>query len=270
MVKSPGEVRRLERAAQIAEDGVAAVLPMLKAGVTEREAAHVFEAEILRRGASPFFTVITFGERAALADVSPSERARPGRDGPLRPRLRVRGLSLGHRADGRARYGLGQAGPVLRSGPGRGAGGDRGDEAGGAGERDLRARHEGDPRAGDPPLPAKSRGTRHRARALRSAHDQWSHRDAARAGRSSAWRPRTTSTPGVGSRWRTRWRSSRAAPGCSPGRAGSSGSSEARRAPVAARNIAAGIAGAWQHGPPRPRARGVSATTRSPPAGTAS
>jgi Xaa-Pro aminopeptidase len=75
MVKSPGEVRRLERAAQIAEDGVAAVLPMLKAGVTEREAAHVFEAEILRRGASPFFTVITFGERAALADVSASERA---------------------------------------------------------------------------------------------------------------------------------------------------------------------------------------------------
>jgi Xaa-Pro dipeptidase len=75
MVKSPEEVRRLERAAQIAEDGVAAVLAMLKAGVTEREAAHVYEQEVLRHGASPFFTVITIGERAALADVYPSERA---------------------------------------------------------------------------------------------------------------------------------------------------------------------------------------------------
>jgi Xaa-Pro dipeptidase len=75
MVKSPEEVRRLERAAQIAEDGVAAVLGMLKAGVSEREAAHVYEQEVLRRGASPFFTVITIGERAALADVYPAERA---------------------------------------------------------------------------------------------------------------------------------------------------------------------------------------------------
>ncbi len=75
MVKSPEEVARLERAAQIAEDGVAAVLAMLKPGVTERDAALVYEQEVLRRGASPFFTVITIGERAALADVHPSDRA---------------------------------------------------------------------------------------------------------------------------------------------------------------------------------------------------
>jgi Xaa-Pro aminopeptidase len=75
MVKSPDEVRRLERAALIAEDGVAAVLGMLKAGVTEREAATVFEQEVLRKGAQPFFTVVTMGERAALADVYASERA---------------------------------------------------------------------------------------------------------------------------------------------------------------------------------------------------
>ncbi|HXJ80045.1 MAG TPA: Xaa-Pro peptidase family protein [Candidatus Methylomirabilis sp.] len=74
-VKSPEEVARLERAALIAEDGIAAVLSMLKPGVTEAEAAHVYEQEVLRRGASPFFTVITMGERAALADVYPSERA---------------------------------------------------------------------------------------------------------------------------------------------------------------------------------------------------
>jgi Xaa-Pro dipeptidase len=74
-VKSPEEIGRLERAAQVAEDGVAAVLAMLKPGVTEAEAAHVYEQEVLRRGASPFFTVITMGERAALADVYPSGRA---------------------------------------------------------------------------------------------------------------------------------------------------------------------------------------------------
>jgi Xaa-Pro aminopeptidase len=75
MIKSADEVRRLERAALIAEDGVAAVLDMLKAGVTERDAALVFEQEVLRRGAQPFFTVVTMGERAALADVYASERA---------------------------------------------------------------------------------------------------------------------------------------------------------------------------------------------------
>jgi len=75
MVKSTEEVRRLERAALIAEDGVAAILGMLKPGVTEREAATVFEQEVLRKGAQPFFTVVTMGERAALADVYASERA---------------------------------------------------------------------------------------------------------------------------------------------------------------------------------------------------
>ena len=75
MVKSREEIRRLERAALIAEDGVAAVLGMLKAGVTEREAALAFEQEILRKGAQPFFTVVTMGERAALADVYASDRA---------------------------------------------------------------------------------------------------------------------------------------------------------------------------------------------------
>ena len=74
-IKSAEEVRRLERAALIAEDGVAAILGMLKAGVTEREAAMVFEGEVVRRGAQPFFTVVTMGHRAALADVYASDAA---------------------------------------------------------------------------------------------------------------------------------------------------------------------------------------------------
>ena len=79
MVKGPDEVAALEKAALIAEDGIAAVLKMLAPGVTERQAAQVYEAEVLRKGAQPFFTVVTIGERAALADVHPTDRAlRPG------------------------------------------------------------------------------------------------------------------------------------------------------------------------------------------------
>jgi Xaa-Pro aminopeptidase len=76
MVKSPEEVRRLEGAARIAEDGIAAIFAMLKPGVTEREAASAFEQEVIRRGAQTFFTVVTIGpHRGALADVYASETA---------------------------------------------------------------------------------------------------------------------------------------------------------------------------------------------------
>ena len=79
MVKSPEEVRRLEKAARIAEDGIAAIWGMLKAGVTEREAAIAFEQEVIRQGAQTFFTVVTVGNRAALADVYASDTAlKPG------------------------------------------------------------------------------------------------------------------------------------------------------------------------------------------------
>ncbi len=75
MVKSPAEVARLERAAQIAEAGIGAVLAMLVPGVTERDAVRAYESEVVRQGASPYFSVITIGERAALADVYPTDRA---------------------------------------------------------------------------------------------------------------------------------------------------------------------------------------------------
>jgi len=79
MVKSPEEVRRLEKAARIAEDGIAAIWGVLKAGVTEREAAIAFEQEVIRQGAQTFFTVVTMGNRAALADVYASDTAlKPG------------------------------------------------------------------------------------------------------------------------------------------------------------------------------------------------
>ena len=82
-----------------------------------------FEQEILRKGAQPFFTVVTMGERAALADVYASERAL-AHGGPraLRPGLRVPGLSLGHLAHrgARARRATSSGATTTRSGTGSG------------------------------------------------------------------------------------------------------------------------------------------------------
>jgi len=75
MVKNPDEVSALTRAARIAEDGIGAVLAMLRAGTTEREAAQIFHAEVVRQGALPYFTVIAMGERSAIPDVVPSDHA---------------------------------------------------------------------------------------------------------------------------------------------------------------------------------------------------
>ena len=79
-IKGAQEIRALERAANIAEAGIAAVLGMLKPGVTELDAVRVYEEEVVRHGASPYFSVITVGERAALADVYPAPRAIRGGD----------------------------------------------------------------------------------------------------------------------------------------------------------------------------------------------
>lgn len=75
MVKSPDEVAALTRAARIAEDGIGAVLSMLRAGITERQAAQVFHAEVVRQGALPYFTVIAIGERSAIPDVLATDHA---------------------------------------------------------------------------------------------------------------------------------------------------------------------------------------------------
>lgn len=79
LVKSPEEVRKLERAAEIAEDALFAALQQVGPGTTEKELAQQYELEVVRRGGRPFFTVVTFGERAAFADTPPTHRAlRPG------------------------------------------------------------------------------------------------------------------------------------------------------------------------------------------------
>jgi len=78
-VKSPYEIECLERALHIAEEALNAVIQMLKPGVTEREAAAVFESEVLKRDGATYPSTIAMGEHAAIPAPWPSARAlRPG------------------------------------------------------------------------------------------------------------------------------------------------------------------------------------------------
>jgi Xaa-Pro dipeptidase len=79
-VKSPYEIECLARALGIAEEALNVVLQMLKPGVTEREAAATYHAEVLRRDASLYPSSIAFGERTWIALPPPTERALRRRD----------------------------------------------------------------------------------------------------------------------------------------------------------------------------------------------
>jgi Xaa-Pro aminopeptidase len=73
--KLPGEVALLERAAQLAENGIDAALEVAEEGWTERQIAAVVGSTMLAGGGSPRFLVVTAGERSALADAYPTENA---------------------------------------------------------------------------------------------------------------------------------------------------------------------------------------------------
>ncbi len=74
-VKSPYEIECLARALGIVEEALNAVVQMLKPGVTEREAAALYESEVLRRGAAFSPSSVAFGERTWIALPPPTERA---------------------------------------------------------------------------------------------------------------------------------------------------------------------------------------------------
>jgi len=78
-VKAPYEIECLERALHIAEEALNAVVQMLKPGVTEREAVAVLEAEILKRDATTYPSIIAFGDLSAVPAPWATDRAlRPG------------------------------------------------------------------------------------------------------------------------------------------------------------------------------------------------
>jgi Xaa-Pro dipeptidase len=74
-VKSPYEIECLGRALWIAEEALNAVLQMLKPGVTEREAATVYQNEVTKRDAIPNPPSIVFGERTWMPFPPATDRA---------------------------------------------------------------------------------------------------------------------------------------------------------------------------------------------------
>ena len=74
-VKGADEIELIAAAARIAEDALADALADARAGITERDLAARYRQAVLRRDGDPYLFVTTFGERAALADTPPTDRA---------------------------------------------------------------------------------------------------------------------------------------------------------------------------------------------------
>lgn len=71
-VKTPEEIRRLERAAQIAERSIDAALAVAQSGATEEELALAFHGQTVADGGLPVLGCIGFGRRSAMPNVMPS------------------------------------------------------------------------------------------------------------------------------------------------------------------------------------------------------
>ncbi|EQD81080.1 proline dipeptidase, partial [mine drainage metagenome] len=75
-LKDVGEIRRLEKAAQIADEALSRVLSQLKRGVSERDFAHNLEEEMYLLGSSEpsFETIVASGENSAMPHAHPTRR----------------------------------------------------------------------------------------------------------------------------------------------------------------------------------------------------
>lgn len=75
-VKTAEEVAAIRAAATLAHEALAATLPTVRAGQTEREVAATLEAELRRRGSEwhPFPTIVASGPRSALPHARTSGR----------------------------------------------------------------------------------------------------------------------------------------------------------------------------------------------------
>ncbi|MDQ7829948.1 MAG: Xaa-Pro peptidase family protein [Armatimonadota bacterium] len=73
-VKTAGEVAALERATEALLAAVEATLGACTEGMTEREAALVFDQAVLAAGARPLFTVLAFGPHTAYPNAVPGDR----------------------------------------------------------------------------------------------------------------------------------------------------------------------------------------------------
>lgn len=73
-VKTPEEIARLARVAEIAERSIKAALGIAREGASEVALARAFHAQTVQDDAFPVLGCIGFGERSALMNVQPSDR----------------------------------------------------------------------------------------------------------------------------------------------------------------------------------------------------
>jgi len=76
MIKTPDEITNIKRAAEIADQALANILPLVKSGITERELANELDYQMAKLGSEElsFATILLFGERSALPHGIPSNR----------------------------------------------------------------------------------------------------------------------------------------------------------------------------------------------------
>jgi Xaa-Pro aminopeptidase len=73
-IKTPEEVRRLRKSAQIADLSIQAALAVAREGATEMDLARAFHGKTIAEGGSPVLGCIGVGHRSAMTNVQPSER----------------------------------------------------------------------------------------------------------------------------------------------------------------------------------------------------
>jgi Xaa-Pro aminopeptidase len=91
-VKSPWEIERLGLALGLVEEALNEVIATLAPGMTEREAATLYQSEVVKRGGAPVSTTIATGKRTWIPRPAASER-------PLRAREAIR-FDVGATLDG--------------------------------------------------------------------------------------------------------------------------------------------------------------------------
>ena len=74
-VKAPYEIECLGQALHVAEEALDVVIQTIDRGMTEREAATLYAAEVVKRGAWPYPALVAMGERAAIPAPWPTDRA---------------------------------------------------------------------------------------------------------------------------------------------------------------------------------------------------
>jgi Xaa-Pro aminopeptidase len=74
-IKTPQEIARLRKSAQIADKSIQAALAVAREGATEMDLARAFHGTTINEGGMPVLGCIGFGPRSAMTNVQPGEQA---------------------------------------------------------------------------------------------------------------------------------------------------------------------------------------------------